>query len=202
MKVSPSVKMQQAARLLIVPPSVSVVIPVEQKRNGQSSHCLHPPPLRSDCHAEPRGVWYKWELSYIFCLRGSRLQCVPLALSEPQGPQRAVITTGDREKCEPCNLDRRNSYRPCWGKITACPTKFPLEESHLSPLIGAQTERGRNTVMMQLIRQGLTSSGHELSASNQLLFVGTEKYCTTHICRLWFLRRFDIQNARWPNSML
>lgn len=44
-----------------------------------------------------------------FLSEGSRLHCVPLMLSEPQGPQQAVITTGDQEKCEPCNLDRRSS---------------------------------------------------------------------------------------------
>ena len=31
-----------------------------------------------------------------FLSEGSRLQCVPLVLSEPQGPQQAVITMGDR----------------------------------------------------------------------------------------------------------
>lgn len=46
-----------------------------------------------------------------FLSEGSRLHCVPLMLSEPQGPQQAVITTGDQEKCEPCNLDRRLQLR-------------------------------------------------------------------------------------------
>lgn len=66
-----------------------------------------------------------------FLTEGSRLHCVPLVLSEPQGPQQAVITTGDQEMCEPCNLDRRSSSGTegkTAGEITKGFIKFRFTE--------------------------------------------------------------------------
>lgn len=72
-----------------------------------------------------------------FVSEGSRLHGFPLVFSEPQGPQQAVITTGDQQKCEPCNLDRHSSSGTegkTAGEITKRFAKFYMEKHYLSPL--------------------------------------------------------------------
>ncbi|RCU36991.1 hypothetical protein DVA76_18035, partial [Acinetobacter baumannii] len=73
----------------------------EQKSNGQS-YCFFfliskvIVMLRHNASDTNENILY-------FLSEGSRLHCVPLVLSELHGPQQAIITMGDQEKCRPCN---------------------------------------------------------------------------------------------------
>lgn len=121
---------QQAACLLIVLLSLCSVGSVEQKSDGQRSEeslffffillSKVIVMLKHDAFDISENILH-------FLSEGSRLHCFPLVLSEPQGPQQAVITMGDQEKCEPCNLDRHSSpgtEGKTAGEITKCFTKF------------------------------------------------------------------------------
>lgn len=125
---------QQSACMLIALSRFFHLGHVEQKSDCQRSHCF-------SIFLSEVIVMLKHDASDIsenilhLLSEESRLHCVPLVLSEPQGPQQAVITIGDQEKCKPCNLDRHCSSGTegkTAGKITKYFTKFHSERYYLS----------------------------------------------------------------------